>query len=179
MDAINHSPDMSANNCTIYPCAQCIAEREASPAGAYGRPHWVDGRVTNKGGLPLWSGKGEPPAIGSEVTCNDPHGTRVTVTGYRIAGGWLMVRGYRTAEPDKAGNLAGAEILYPEFEVRPVTDAEVTAWLRDNWVRPPAGKRAAVMRRDSKGRLQVWSWHVSETAAHRAIRDAAARRPVR
>lgn len=73
---------------------------------------WKDGRVTNKGALPLWSGKGEPPAIGSTITCADKAGTQVTVTGYAIDDGWLMVIGYRTAEPAKTGNLAGIEIRY-------------------------------------------------------------------
>lgn len=68
-------------------------------------------RVT---GLPRWSGKGEPPAIGQEVTCNDKPLTRVTVTGYAIEGGWLMVEGFRTADPSKRGTLAGAEILWPK-----------------------------------------------------------------
>lgn len=79
---------------------------------AYAAPIWIDGKITNKGDVPLWSGMGPPPAIGSEVTCNDRHATRITVTGYDVEGGWLMVSGYRTADPQKVGNLAGMEIRW-------------------------------------------------------------------
>lgn len=83
---------------------------------AYIRPvRDAAGNVTNKGSLPLWSGKGEPPAIGAVVTCDDRKGTRVKVTGYEIEAGWLMVVGTRLIDGAR-GNLAGAEILWPEVE---------------------------------------------------------------
>lgn len=78
---------------------------------AYETAKWEDGRVVNKGELPLWSGKGEPPAVGEEVTVNDKRGTRVVVTGYEVEAGWLMVTGTRIGDGMR-GNLAGAEILY-------------------------------------------------------------------
>lgn len=59
-----------------------------------------------------WSGKGPVPEIGSVVTCNDRKGTRCVVTGYAVEEGWLMVLGYREAEPHVRGNLAGAEIKW-------------------------------------------------------------------
>lgn len=70
------------------------------------------GRVMNKGTTPLWSGKGEPPAIGSTVTCSDRVGTQVTITSYTIEDGWLLAEGYRTASPIRTGTLAGMEIRY-------------------------------------------------------------------
>jgi hypothetical protein len=70
------------------------------------------GRVTNQGELPLWSGKGEPPPIGAVITCNDRPKTQVVVTAYSVEGGWLMIHGYRQADPSRSGNLAGAEILW-------------------------------------------------------------------
>lgn len=83
---------------------------------AHTAPIWKDGRVMNKGAEGLWSGKGPVPAIGTVVTCNDKVGTQVTVTGYTVEDGWLMVRGFRTAEPAKVGNLAGMEIRWPKVE---------------------------------------------------------------
>lgn len=83
---------------------------------AYQRAVWEDGKVTNKGDLPLWSGRGEPPAIGSEVRTFDRFRHRVTITGYQVEGGWLMATGYRTDEPAVKGNLAGAEIYWGEPE---------------------------------------------------------------
>jgi hypothetical protein len=78
---------------------------------AYTAAIWEDGRVINKGRLPLWSGKNRPPFVGDVVTCADKKGTRVKVTGYAVEDGWLMVEGYRVEEPGVSGNLAGAEIL--------------------------------------------------------------------
>lgn len=96
---------------------QSDKRRMAKPiAPAHIAAIWKDGRVTNKGGLPLWSGKGPVPAIGATVTCNDKAGTQVTVTGYTVEEGWLMVTGFRTAEPAKVGNLAGTEIRWPKVE---------------------------------------------------------------
>lgn len=78
----------------------------------YERAVWANGHVINKGALPLWSGKGEPPAIGSEVTCDDRHGTRCKITGYKVEHGWLMATGVRLSDGFE-GDLAGAEIRYP------------------------------------------------------------------
>ncbi len=86
---------------------------EESKIPAYSIPVWENGRVVNKSETPFWSGMGAPPAIGSEVVCNDRVKTRVMVTGYEIEHGWLMLQGYRVADPSHRGNLAGAEILYP------------------------------------------------------------------
>ena len=59
-----------------------------------------------------WSGKGPIPKIGDVVTCNDRKQTRCVITGYEVDGGWLMLLGYREADPSVKGNLAGAEIKW-------------------------------------------------------------------
>lgn len=66
------------------------------------------GHCNNRGGLPVWSGKLDVPAIGCEVVAIG--GAVCCVTGYEICDGFLMVRGYRVAD-GRAGNLAGAEIV--------------------------------------------------------------------
>lgn len=81
---------------------------------AYTVAEWNGHEVTNKGELPLWSGKGTPPAIGSVVETSGRIRHQVKITGYAVEDGWLMALGYRVAEPAKSGNLAGAEIYYPE-----------------------------------------------------------------
>ena len=89
-------------------------------APAHVRALWKVGEPLPVSDLPIWSGRGEPPAVGDVVTCSDRKGTRVTVTGYLVEGTaptrWLLVEGFRTDEPTRRGNLAGAEILYPEPE---------------------------------------------------------------
>lgn len=81
----------------------------------YDAPIWVDGRVTNGGGLaPLWSGKIAPPPVGAVVILTGSKRIRCTITGYAVEGDWLMAEGYRTDEPTKRGNLAGIEILEVE-----------------------------------------------------------------
>lgn len=65
-------------------------------------------------GIGVWSGKGEPPEIGAVVRCNDRKHTRVTVTNYKLHQGYLMAEGFRTDDPDKNGDLAGAEIDWSE-----------------------------------------------------------------
>jgi len=62
-------------------------------------------------GLPLWSGKGEPPAIGSTVPLGGPNDMTVKVEGYAIQAGWLMIIGVRS--DGKRGDLAGMEIHWP------------------------------------------------------------------
>lgn len=160
----------------------------AADIPAYTAPVWVDGKVTNYGETPLWSGKGAPPAIGAVVTCDDKARTQVMITGYAIEGGWLMAQGYRVAEPAKRGNLAGIEIHYPE----PVTPAapqaaetvrasdhpDVIDYLARNEL-GDAPKPFAIVRRDRLNRPNVFTWHSSESAAKRAIYNREARRPVR
>jgi hypothetical protein len=140
------------------------------------------------GGVALWSGRGPVPQVGDVLPVSGS--LTVRVDGYSVDAGWLMLICERS--DGKRGNLAGAEIAWklvdamaaatPEFEVHAIPSPAVTAWLKrvdhsaHDWI---DGKRAAVMRRDRNGVLQVWSLHVSEAAAKRAIRDAAARRPVR
>jgi hypothetical protein len=85
---------------------------------AWTRPVYAEGgfaRPTNIGGeLPLWSGKGEPPAIGSVVSTRAGNKLLdVTITGYEVIDGYLMALGYRTHDPKVKGNLAGAEINWP------------------------------------------------------------------
>lgn len=65
------------------------------------------------GNMPVWSGRGLPPAVGSIVRCNDKPRTRVKITGYEVQHGWLMALGERVDEPGRKGDLAGTEILYP------------------------------------------------------------------
>lgn len=79
---------------------------------AWKRPEWNDkGGATNKGEVPLWSGKGEPPEIGAVVKCSDRKGTEVRVLGYLVMEGWLMIDGLRLHD-NQRGNLAGAEVHY-------------------------------------------------------------------
>lgn len=85
---------------------------KSAPIPAWERVVWEGNNVANRGGLPLWSGKGEPPAIGSIVITNDRIGHRIMVTGYEVVEGWLMALGYRIDEPTKHGNLAGMEIKW-------------------------------------------------------------------
>lgn len=58
------------------------------------------------------------------------------------------------------------------FEIHPTTSATVQAWMTYNDV-DTAPKPVALMRRDVSGKLQVWSWHVSELGARRAVQNAA------
>jgi hypothetical protein len=74
--------------------------------------------LVNRGGeLPLWSGKGEPPAVGTEVETSGIVQHRCTITGYDIEQGdgvkWLMALAHRHHD-NRRGNLTGAEIHYPE-----------------------------------------------------------------
>jgi hypothetical protein len=71
---------------------------------------WRNGRVANRYGWPVWSGKGPVPTIGSEVVAIGSSRPIVVVTGYEVEAGFLMVTGYRVAD-GKTGNLAGAEIV--------------------------------------------------------------------
>lgn len=81
---------------------------------AYELPVWVDGRVTNKGDVPLWSGKAPPPEIGTTVIASGRIRHEIMVTGYKVDGGWLMIEGYRINDPGFRGDLAGAEIVYSD-----------------------------------------------------------------
>jgi len=74
----------------------------------YVRAIWAGDTVTNKGELPLWSGKGELPAIGADVPVNRFLSARVE--GYSVEGGWLMLDAQRS--DGKRGTLAGAEIAW-------------------------------------------------------------------
>lgn len=95
---------------------------------AHNAPIWVDGRVTNSGDIPLWSGRGPVPTVGSEVICNDKQGTVVCVTGYIVEHGWLMVEGYRVNDPTATiGNLAGAEIRHPVGIGRHMSEEQLSA----------------------------------------------------
>lgn len=82
----------------------------------YAAAVWENGIITNKGEIALWSGKAPPPPVGAVVICNDKPGTRCTVTGYEVNGGWLMVTGFRTDSPCRTGNLSGYEIARLEGE---------------------------------------------------------------
>lgn len=77
---------------------------------AFERAQWDGNKLLNRGALPLWSGKGEPPAIGSSV----PVGKGLTVRVYRYeeVEGWLMIIGERS--DGRWGNLAGTEIVWPK-----------------------------------------------------------------
>jgi hypothetical protein len=75
--------------------------------------------------LPLWSGKGEPPAIGAEVETSGNVRHKVTITGYTTAplgngrtGSWLMALAHRHHD-NKRGDLAGAEIEYSDDQRYP------------------------------------------------------------
>lgn len=132
-------------------------------------------------GIPLWSGRGDAPVIGSTV--RDRNGVAIKITGYRVAGGWLMALGHRTANPDISGDISGLEIDWPEFEVHAIDSPKVrnviAAWL-DTYGRLPDGKTHAVVRyASSDGRMMLWSYHASERAARQSIARAAAKRPVR
>lgn len=90
--------------------------REAIRAGQvppFARPDWGNGRelVNADSPLPLWSGKGEPPAVGATVRLAGIGGKSAVITGYEIDGPWLMALGYRADEPERRGNLAGTEII--------------------------------------------------------------------
>jgi hypothetical protein len=74
----------------------------------YALPVWKDGKVENKGDLPLWSGKGPVPAIGDVVPVGRDFS--VEVEGYKVDAGWLMIVGVRS--DGKRGDLAGAEIAW-------------------------------------------------------------------
>lgn len=69
---------------------------------------WQDGKLTNKGELPLWSGKGAVPAIGDVVPVGK--GLTVQVKDYKVDAGWLMLVGVRS--DGQHGDLAGAEIAW-------------------------------------------------------------------
>lgn len=67
---------------------------------------WDGNTLINADQAPLWSGRGEAPAIGSTVltswnTC------AVCVTGYFVAHNWLMLEG--TTDDGTIFNLAGME----------------------------------------------------------------------
>lgn len=81
-------------------------------APIYTTAKWENGEVVNDDIMPLWSGSGPLPAVGSEVICNDRKGTICVVLGYCLEDKWLMVVGHRKSEPDSIGTLAGAEILW-------------------------------------------------------------------
>jgi hypothetical protein len=66
----------------------------------------------------------------------------------------------------------------PGFEIHPAASRQVQSWMDYNDV-DSAPKPIALMRRDRNDRLQVWSWHVSELSARRAINHAGANRIVR
>lgn len=71
-------------------------------------------RVSNKReGVALWSGKGDPPAVGDVVEIAGPRDERMTVSHYEIEAGWLMIWGRRHSDGFR-GNLAGAEIRWPD-----------------------------------------------------------------
>jgi hypothetical protein len=86
-------------------------------APAYTVAKWEGGKVVNDDMMPLWSGKGPLPAVGSEVVCDDRKNTVCVVLGYMLEDKWLMVVGHRKGEPNKIGTLAGAEIRWspPRF----------------------------------------------------------------
>ncbi|MBU3078975.1 hypothetical protein [Sphingomonas quercus] len=66
---------------------------------------------SNLGGLPLWSGDTPPPEVGDVVTRNDRQRTSITVTGYEVDRGWLLMKGYQTDNPSVAWTLTGCEIV--------------------------------------------------------------------
>ena len=76
----------------------------------HGRKHIL---VNRDCGLPLWSGKGEPPEIGAYVDIAGPRTEIATVLGYYLDDCWLMLWAERHSD-GKRGDLAGAEIRYPE-----------------------------------------------------------------
>lgn len=72
-------------------------------------PIWVDGKLTNGGGLPLWSGKGPVPEVGDIVGIIGPQKDVATVLDYRVDGNWLMLWCQRHRDGVR-GDLAGSEI---------------------------------------------------------------------
>lgn len=81
-------------------------------APAYTLAKWEDGKVVNDDMLPLWSGKGALPPVGSEVVCADRKGTVCIVLGYLLEDKWLMLVAHPAGKPDEVGTLAGAEIKW-------------------------------------------------------------------
>lgn len=75
----------------------------------YARPIWREGLLTNKHEAPLWSGKGELPAVGAYVDISGPKNEVATVLGYFIDDGWLMLWCERHSD-GRRGDLAGTEI---------------------------------------------------------------------
>ena len=65
-----------------------------------------------------------------------------------------------------------------QFEIHPTTSRLVQAWMDRNDM-ASAPKPVALMRRDRSGQLQVWSWHVSELGAKRAVQNAVNNQVVR
>lgn len=65
-----------------------------------------------------------------------------------------------------------------QYGIHPTASALVQGWMAANDI-DSAPKPVALMRRDRNGVLQVWSWHVSELGAKRAIANAANNRVVR
>lgn len=65
-----------------------------------------------------------------------------------------------------------------QFEIHPTASAIVQGWMQANDLES-APKPVALLRRDRNGALQVWSWHVSELGAKRAIANAARNQVVR
>lgn len=119
MDRLRAAYEAASNAHADYEMA-CRRRREQpaldyspEPPANYTVAKWENGKVANDAGLPLWSGKGPLPAVGSEVICNDRKGTVCVVLGFQVEGKWLMVAGHRKGDdPSKVGNLAGAEILW-------------------------------------------------------------------
>ncbi len=85
------------------------ARAMASAPPPWERAQWDGKKLLNGGGPPLWSGKGNPPPIGSTVDVGK--GLTVKVERYSVDAGWLMILGVRS--DGKRGNLAGAEIVWP------------------------------------------------------------------
>lgn len=72
---------------------------------------WDGNKLLNKGGLPLWSGLGPVPKVGTNVPVG--RGLTVLVEGYKVDAGWLMIIGTRS--DGKRGDLAGAEIAWDQM----------------------------------------------------------------
>jgi hypothetical protein len=71
-------------------------------------PIWNDGKLMNRGNVPLWSGKGPVPEIGDIVPVGK--GLTVLVEDYKVDHGWLMLVGVRS--DGVRGDLAGTEIAW-------------------------------------------------------------------
>jgi hypothetical protein len=71
-------------------------------------PIWQDGKLLNRGAVPLWSGKGPVPEVGAVVPVGK--GLTVLVEDYKVDAGWLMLVGVRS--DGVRGDLAGAEIAW-------------------------------------------------------------------